>query len=127
MLFLLGRLLFGGFFATTGLMHFMNLSNMSEYAKSKNVPQPKNVVLLTGLVLFVGGLGVVLGAYVQVSLGMLALFLVAVNLKMHRFWTVKEADGRMTEMLAFMKNSALLGATLMMLMLSSPWVYSLGF
>lgn len=45
---------------------------------------------------------------------------------MHNFWTVKDPQTRMAEMINFMKNMALMGSTLMFLAIETPWPFSLG-
>ena len=40
-LFLLGRILYGGFFLLGGINHFMHLGMMSGYSASKGVPAAK--------------------------------------------------------------------------------------
>jgi len=125
MIFLIGRVLFGGFFVMNGLNHFMKMDMMAGYASSKNVPVAKFMVILTGLMLLLGGMGVVLGVYVKLSVILLFIFLSVVSFKMHNFWTITDENQKMAEMVNFTKNMALLGAALMILMIPAPWAYSL--
>lgn len=125
-LFLIGRVLFGGFFIMNGINHFKNLGSMTGYAKSKRVPSPKFAVILSGLFILLGGLGVLLGVYVMTSLWLIFIFLLVVSVMMHDFWTMK-GDDKMAEKINFMKNMALLGASLLLMHLPLPWVYSLSF
>jgi hypothetical protein len=60
-LFLIGRILFGGYFLYSGIHHFSQLSMLSQYAESKNVPAPKLAVTGSGLLVFLGGLSILLG------------------------------------------------------------------
>jgi len=124
-LFLIGRIIFGGFFVMMGLNHFMKRTGMVQYAQSKGVPAPGLAVAFTGLMLLLGGLGVVVGAYTQISLWLIIIFLLGVTFQMHNFWTMNDPQSKMVEMSQFMKNMALLGAALMMLQLAEPWVYLL--
>lgn len=123
-LFIIGRVLFGGFFLFSGMNHFLNTKQMAQYAKSKNVPSPKGAVTLSGLMIILGGLGVILGVYVDWSILLLAIFLVVVSVTMHDFWAVPKKQ-QQAEMTNFLKNMALLGASLMLLQLSQPWLWSL--
>lgn len=123
-LFLLGRILFGGYFVLSGYNHFKNLSGLAGYAQSKGVPMPKAAVILTGLMMLLGGLGVLFGAYIELSVLLLALFLLVTTMQMHQFWKAEEA-GKMAEKMNFMKNMALLGAVLMFLAIPAPWILSL--
>lgn len=124
-LFLLGRVLLGGYFVMNGIGHFKNLGGMTGYAQSKMVPMPKQAVMLTGLMLLLGGLGILLGVYVGYSIYLLILFLLAVSFKMHKYWKEDEQMSRMGEQINFMKNLALLGALIMLLYIPTPWLMSL--
>lgn len=125
-LFLVGRILFGGYFVMSGMNHFMKMGMMTGYAASKGVPSAKLAVMVTGLLLILGGLGMLLGVYIQWAVLALALFFIPVSLKMHNFWAIKDPQMKMMEMVNFMKNTALLGAALMTLGINN-WPYSLGF
>lgn len=110
----------------SGINHFMKLGMMSGYAASKGVPSSKLAVMVTGLLLILGGLGMLLGVYTQWAVLALALFFIPVTFKMHNFWSMKDPQMKMMEMVNFMKNMALLGAALMTLGITN-WPYSLGF
>lgn len=124
-LFLLGRLLLGGFFVSAGIGHFQKLDMMAGYAASKKVPMPKFGVAFTGLLLLLGGLGVILGVWVPYALGCLVLFLVPTTFVMHSYWNDTDPGTKMANRVNFGKNIALLGAVLIMYMLSLPWPLSL--
>lgn len=124
-IFLIGRILYGGFFVISGINHFSKVDGMTGYAASKGLPYPKAAVILSGIWVILGGLGIILGIYVQLSIISLAVFLVIVTLTMHKFWSATDPAIRMNEMISFMKNTALLGADLMFLMIKEPWVLSL--
>jgi len=124
-LFLIGRILFGGFFLMMGANHFMKMTSMVSYAKSKSIPVPALAVGVSGLMLLAGGLGVILGYQVVNALWLIIVFLLIVSFSMHRFWKETDGGAKMMEMVNFTKNMALLGAALMMLMLPLPWVMSL--
>ena len=55
-LFLVGRILLGGYFLYNGINHFLNLGGMAQYAGMKGVPAPELAVLGTGQLLLVAGL-----------------------------------------------------------------------
>lgn len=121
-LFVLGRILLGGYFVMSGLNHFKHLEMLTGYAQSKGVPVPKVAVLGTGLMMVLGGLGVLLGIYIQLSVLLLSVFLLVVSFQMHQFWKVTDPMARMGEEVNFKKNLALLGAILMLLAIPLPWV-----
>ncbi|MEX0910132.1 MAG: DoxX family membrane protein [Candidatus Paceibacterota bacterium] len=125
---LLGRIFFGGFFFLSGLSHFKNLSNSTDYARSRGVPTPKLAVIGTGLLLLLGGLGIIFGVYVKISLILIIIFFIGVTPKMHPFWRETDPAKKAIEKRDFMKNMALLGATIILYTITtSPWAYSLMF
>jgi putative oxidoreductase len=124
-IFIIGRVLLGGFFINSGINHFRGLSMMSGYAQMKGIPMPKASVALTGVLLLVGGLSILLGAYPTVGVAALALFLVPTTVMMHAFWKVEDPMAKMGEMVNFTKNTALLGAMLTLLAIPQPWAVSL--
>lgn len=126
LVFLIGRILFGGFFIRSGVNHFRNKAGMAAYAASRGVPVPELAVITTGTLLILGGAGIVLGAYVKWALIALVLFLVPTTFMMHNYWTETNPMERMNSEINFYKNIALLGAVLMMFVMADiVWVYSL--
>lgn len=125
-LFLVGRILVGLFYLMNALNHFRNVDMMSGYAASKGVPAPRAMVQLTGLMLLVGGLSILLGAYPTLGVAVVVVFLVVVAFWMHNFWTVQDPMQRMGEMVNFNKNLALAGSALMFLAIPQPWPLSVG-
>jgi putative oxidoreductase len=126
-LFLLGRVLYGGFFLLGGINHFSHLGMMSGYAGSKGVPAAKAGVIFSGLLIIVGGAFVILGTHIRIAAACIIVFLVPVTYLMHDFWNEKDMMGRINQQVNFQKNLALLGAALMMVMIPRPWVLSLKF
>jgi len=109
----------------SGLNHFRHLGMLTGYAQSKGVPMPRESVLLTGLMMVLGGLGIFLGIYIQLSVLLLAVFLFVTTLQMHQYWKIADQNARMGEEINFKKNLALLGAVLMLLAVPLPWVAAL--
>ncbi len=125
-LLLVGRVLFGGLLAFQGLNHFRNLDGMAGYAEVKGVPAPRFGVVASGVVLVLGGLGIALGVFPALAAGALAVFFLVVTPTMHDFWAVPE-DQKQDEMVQFIKNAELLGASLLFLALSGEtWAYAVG-
>ncbi len=123
---LLGRVLFGGVLAFTGINHFTDTGSMVGYAEAKGVPAAGLMVPFTGGMLLVGGLTIVLGVYPLVGAGALALFLLVSTPMMHDFWNAPE-DQQQDETTQFLKNVSLLGGSLVFLALAGvEWPYSLG-
>lgn len=122
--FLLGRLIFGGFFLYSGIHHFQERRALSQYAGHKNVPLPDVAVLGSGALLIAGGASILLG--VKPKLGSLAVmaFLAGVSPMMHDFWASEDAMERQNEMVNFLKNMAMLGGALALTGIEEPWPVS---
>ncbi len=124
-LFLIGRIIFGGYFLMNAWNHFKNHAGLTGYAQSKGVPYPQAGVFVGGVLLLLGGLGVITGVVPQASLALLIIFLVPVSFMMHAFWKETDPNARMMERIQFMKNMALVGALLMLYAVPVPWIYNL--
>jgi putative oxidoreductase len=124
--FLIGRIIFGGYWLMAALNHFKNLNHMSGYAKAKGTPLPNLAVAGTGVILSAGGLSMLLGVYPVVGIALLIVFLLGVSVQMHSFWKVDDAQMKQIDIINFTKNMALIGALLMFLLLPRPWPMSLG-
>lgn len=114
-IFIIGRILFGGFFVIMGMNHFMKLGNMTMYASSKNVPASKLAVIVGGLFLLLGGLGIIFWTYLDIAILLLVIFLIVVSLFMHNFWAIPDPQQKMVEMTNFLKNMAFVGSLLILL------------
>lgn len=124
--FLLGRIILGVYYLFNASNHFMRLEMMSGYAASKGVPAPKVLVAGSGVLLLIGGFSILTGFQPTIGVLSLVLFLVPVTFKMHDFWAEKDQMAKMTQMVNFTKNMALLGAALMFLAIPQPWTWSIG-
>lgn len=126
-LFLVARILYGGIFLMKGYQHFTKRPMYTQSAASKKVPAPAVAVLGTGILLILGGLSVLLGVFPQIGLWLIVAYLLGTTPMMHNFWAVSDPDRKPIEMAQFMKNVALLGATLMMIVftyyLALPWPF----
>jgi uncharacterized membrane protein YphA (DoxX/SURF4 family) len=126
-LFLLGRILFGATLAFMGLNHFMEVDTMAGYAEFKGLPAPRFSVIASGLVLVLGGLGVVVGAFPVLAAGALAAFLLVSAVTMHDFWSVDDPEEKQTELTSFLKNVYGAGAAVALLAVGgTAWPYALG-
>ena len=111
-LFLVSRILFGGYFIYNGISHLVKAGPLAGYAASKGVPMPKTSVVVSGIMILLGGLGILLWAYVPIAILLIVLFLLAVTPMMHAFWKVSDPMTKMNEQISFLKNMALLGAAI---------------
>ena len=123
--FLIGRILFGGYFLYNGINHFQKRKMLSEYAGSKNIPAPNVAVTVTGALMLLGGASLLLGAKPKLGGAAIMGFLAGVSPFMHDFWRVQDPNQRMNEMVNFTKNMALLGGALALTGVDEPWPVSL--
>jgi putative oxidoreductase len=124
-LFVLGRTIFGGFFAYNGINHLQHAEGMGQYAATKGVPKPELAVQATGALLLAGGLSIIAGVKPRQGLAAVIGFLIPVTLQMHRFWEEQDAQQRQSELINFTKNMALVGAALAMMQIEEPWPASI--
>jgi putative oxidoreductase len=119
--FLIGRLLFAGFFLNSGITHLQKRKELAEYARAKGVPAPELAVTLSALPLLAGGASILLGVKPKVGAMALLGFLAGVSPVMHNFWHDADDDQRQTNMIMFMKNVALAGGALALMGVDEPW------
>lgn len=110
-LYLIGRVLFALIFLMSGFAH-LTQEGMVQYARSKGVPAPKAMVLITGLMILAGGLSVLLGLWMEIGTWLLVFFLVPVAIKMHDFWAVTDPMQKQVQQAQFMKNMSMAGGAL---------------
>lgn len=125
-LFFVGRLILGSFFIFNAVNHFRMREALTGYAKSKGFPFSEFGVPFSGLMILLGGLSFIFGFYPKIGVLLVSAFLLVVTFSIHNFWAVSEEE-KMMQMTQFMKNMAILGASLMLLAIPEPWPLSLGF
>jgi len=108
----IGQILFALIFVNSGISHLTKLDAMTGYAKYKKVPAAKLAVVLSGLMILVGGVFVGLGIYADLGALLLAIFLIPTAFMMHNFWKETDATAKMNETIAFFKDLSLAGAAL---------------
>lgn len=119
--FLIGRMLFGGFFLYAGINHLRNHKSMAPYAEAKGVPAPEAAVTLAAIPLLLGGASFMLGVKPKLGAAALLTFLGGVSPVMHDFWRNEDPNERTTNMIMFMKNVALAGGALAVMGIEEPW------
>lgn len=113
-LWLIGRILFGLIFVGSGIGHFAEADSSAEHAAAKGVPQPKNMVLLSGVTFGLGGLSIILGLFPDVGALMLIATLIPATFFFHKFWEETDPIVKQVEMSQFMKNVSLIGGCLIL-------------
>ncbi len=124
-LFLIGRIIVGLYYLYNAANHLIvGTEGLTQYARYKGVPAPRLAVIVSGILLLIGGISLLLGIYPGVGVLSLVLFFLPVTFKMHNFWALQDQQQRMIEMVNFTKNMALMGSALMFLMIER-WPFSL--
>ena len=124
--FIVGRLIFGGYWVFNGLNHFVNMSMMAEFARQRGVPFPAELsVAVTGLMMLLGGLTIILGVYTYIGMALIIVLLLSAMIFIHKFWEMSDPMARMMEMILFMRNAAYIGALLMLYTLGDTWSFNI--
>jgi uncharacterized membrane protein YphA (DoxX/SURF4 family) len=109
---IIGRVLFALLFISSGISHLTKLEAVTGYAQYKKVPAAKFSVLLSGLMILVGGLYIAFGVYADLGALLIALFLIPTSFLMHAFWKETDATAKQNETIGFFKDLSLAGAAL---------------
>ena len=119
--FVIGRILFGGYFLYNGINHLVQHKNMTAYTANKGVPAPDVAVAATAVPLIAGGASLLLG--LKPKWGAMAVigFLAGISPIMHDFWRNEDPNERQTNMRSFMTNMALAGGALALMGVDEPW------
>ncbi|MBF6329989.1 DoxX family protein [Nocardia transvalensis] len=113
-LVLIGRILFVLLFLSSGVGHLAQPGPMVAYTRSKGVPAAQAGVLVSGVMLVLGGLSILLGIWADLGALILFVFLLPTAVLMHPFWKETDAQAKQGEMVHFNKDVALAGAALML-------------
>ena len=116
---IIGRVLFALLFISSGVSHLTKLEAMTGYAQYKKVPAAKFSVVLSGLMILIGGLYIAFGVYADLGALLIALFLIPTSFLMHAFWKETDATAKQNESIGFFKNLSLAGAALIIFALVS--------
>jgi putative oxidoreductase len=109
---LIGRILFTMLFIMSGVGHIFNNSQLISMAEQSGVPFASIVVLLTGIMILLGGLSILLGYKVKLGSFLIFIFLIPTSFIMHQFWSINDPMMSQINMIMFMKNIGLAGASL---------------
>src|SRR4029077_2806030 len=96
--FLIGRVIVGGFFLMNGFNHFAKLNMMTGYAKSKGIPAPALAEGGSGVLLFLGGLSLLLRYQPTIGGALPVIFPQGVLFGIHNFWMVQDQQAKLGEM-----------------------------
>jgi putative oxidoreductase len=108
-----GRILFALIFLVSGINHFS--PGTIAYADSQGVPMAAISVPFFGVIAIVGAVSIMVGYPGRISALLIIVFLIPVTVFMHRFWSVSDPTMHQMQFINFMKNLALLGGAIMLL------------
>ena len=125
-LFLVGRILLGGFFLGAGVNHFIHHSAMAHMVAAAGYPFAELAVIGSGTLVFLGGTSILLGAWPRIGAWLIVIFLVFVTPLVNNFWADTNNPQQFADDLNnFTKNVGLLGGVMMSLFIQQPWPYSI--
>jgi putative oxidoreductase len=110
---IIGQIIVGGYFIYNGIKHFKDHKDYTAYAAAHQVPVAGFSVYITGLLLLLGGLGIFFNTFVGIAIILLVIFLIPTSFVMHAFWKSENPGERAAQKIAFLKNMALLGFSLL--------------
>ncbi len=110
----LGRLLYGGVFAYTATENLRELDGRIEYAEAKDVLLPDILVPAASGMLLLGSVGIMLWRAPRLAAAAIVAWFLGITPTMHDFWNHEDRDRR-SEQIQFLKNTAMLGAAIMLL------------
>lgn len=114
-LVLIGRILFALLFLASAFGHLTKTKAMAAYVTSRGVPAAVPATLASGTLILAGGLSIALGIWADLGALLLAVFVFPTAVLMHGFWKQDDAQARQMEQAHFLKDTALGGASLMLL------------
>ena len=110
---LIGRIHFCITILNSARSHLTKVTMLAMYTASKHIPAPKLMVVVTGLMLLVGGLSILLGVWVKVGASLVVLFLIPTAFIMHNYWVIADPMGRAKDQAHFFKDLSLSDCALM--------------
>ncbi len=117
-LYFIGRVLFVLIFILSGYKHVANVKEMSAYAKSMGLPAAGFFTILSGIMIFVGGILILLDVAMFWGALLILLFLLPAAFTMHAFWKAQDPGTKAVQEAQFLKNISLSGAALMIMFFS---------
>ena len=125
---LIGRILLVLVFLGSGTTgHFGQRKGMAQYASAAGIPAAEPLVVLSGVMIVVGGLMVALGVWGDLgALLLLLVFVLATAFLIHAFWKFADPHQRMDQQVHFMKNLGLAGGSILAFVLFAGLGHDLG-
>ena len=108
---LLGRILLSAIFLMSGVAKITDWSGTAQHMAAHGMTAIPFFLAMAAAIELLAGLGLLLGCGTRISASALFLFLIPTTLVFHNFWAF-EGQERMTQMIQFMKNLAIMGGLL---------------
>ena len=112
--FLIGRILLAIPFLLSVQIHLIKREQGVQYARMYNVPLAELGVPLTGVMAVLGASSVVLGLWGDLGALLIAAFLLLITPFMHAFWREEDEMQKISQLVNFQKNFAMLGGALVL-------------
>ena len=112
---LIGRVMLGMIFIGSGVAgHLMQTEGTAAYAEMRGLKNPKGLTQVSGVLIAAGGVGLVLGIWMDVAALGLAVYSLAAAFLIHHFWSDEDPALQQSEMTQFMKNLSIAGGCLIL-------------
>jgi putative oxidoreductase len=98
---------------------------MAQMVAAAGLPLSELSVMVSGLLILLGGASILLGAWPRARSWLIIIFLLVVTPLAHGFWANTNPGARADDINNFSKNVALLGGAMIMLIVPQPWPYSI--
>jgi putative oxidoreductase len=109
---LIGRLALAWYFLRSAIFYAGNWDVTVQLMALKHIPAPPALLALALIVMFLGGISLVLGYQARYGAILLFGFTIAATLLMHDFWTITKAADQQADFEAFAANVAIAGGLL---------------
>jgi putative oxidoreductase len=109
---LVGRLALAWYFLRAAIFYAGNWDATVSLMALKHVPAPPALLALALIVMFLGGISLVLGYHARYGAILLFGFTIAATLLMHDFWTITKAADQAADYESFAANVAIAGGLL---------------
>ncbi|MDH3500253.1 MAG: DoxX family protein [Acidimicrobiia bacterium] len=112
---IIGRVLYSLIFVGAGSAgHLMQADATAEYAEHRGVPSAKLLTQISGVGMLLGGIGVIVGVFLDLAVLGLVVYTLISAFWVHHFWTDTDDMTKQIEMSMFMKNLSIAGGGLIL-------------
>lgn len=111
---LIGRFILGWFFLSQALTYASSWDANVQLLALKEVPLPPLMLALGLIVLFLGGLSLILGFATRIGALALFAFVIGASLKLHDYWRIQDTSLRASEFSTFALQMAVAGGLLVL-------------